>query len=164
MPEKETMSSALEEFFDKFFGIVRHTQGPIGSESFRYAITQWGDNLIPSGLEMMISNLRYLVIVTAGMDEIEGGKLIQSVGIKYLSAFQDIIVELGTKGLDRLIESLSDSNEDVASLAALGLSTDALTTNKALQPLSQAFHRSYGTGFKLATAIALLVHGEVEPI
>ncbi len=159
MTDIAAMAQALEEFFDN--------AGDSSAQNvsrFRYAITRWQDSLIPTGLEVIHNRLRRIARSTLNMRGTEGDRLIQDAGVLHVAIFQDVIVDTGSHGLNRLVELLNRPDEDIAALAALELSTDTLKNQKALQPLLQAFKRAKGTGFRLALAIALLSLGEVEPI
>ncbi|HWS83763.1 MAG TPA: hypothetical protein VN207_05840 [Ktedonobacteraceae bacterium] len=86
-------------------------------------------------------------------------------GIRWLSAFQEVIIQLGTQGSDRLVEILKHPVADMQALAALELSTDALKAQpKAHRALSQAMQHARGTGLQLALAIALGAQDDFEAL
>lgn len=116
-------------------------------------------DIIPIGLSAIAERLRQLTLDTMIMyltNEREGDRLIQMSGIRWLAAFQEVVIQFGTPGSDRLVETLKHPDADMQALAALELSTDALKGHpKAYGLLSQAMQRARGTGLQLALAIAL---------
>jgi hypothetical protein len=134
----------------------------------RNPLMRIGVDIIPTGLSAIADRLQQLTIdtmVTYLTNQTEGDRLIQMSGIRWLSAFQEVIIQFGTQGSDRLVEILKHPVADMQALAALELSTDALKAQpKAHKALSQAMQRAHGTGLQLALAIALAAQDDFEAL
>ncbi|MGH2517073.1 MAG: hypothetical protein ACRDHP_15595 [Ktedonobacterales bacterium] len=130
-----------------------------------------GAEIIPGGFVVIISRLRALTNTTAARAIMVGpegewaaDQMIRGAGMNALGHFLDVIVRCGPAGSVKLLSLLTHADPDIRALAALELMSEDMRHVSARQPLDHAYRRARGTGLRIAFALALAAHGDLQPL
>ncbi len=129
---------------------------------YNQLLKKYGNLVVPVGLAFLVDRVRqfsFSTIFTYSANEIRGNELIMEYGVKYLMLLQSIFSNLSGNGYTKLLESLYEKDEAVASIAAIEIAIMELAQPDAIPQLEKIFGRAKSSGLKFATAAALAILG-----
>ncbi|HET9279128.1 MAG TPA: hypothetical protein VFN95_13115 [Flavitalea sp.] len=121
-------------------------------------LSKWKDVVVPTGLGIIVDRMRQYgddLAMRRSLGDPQTQDLLLSNGMMLLAGMQDAIVATGKNGYKRLLDSLSHSDEDVGSVAALELASKELGKTEAIPYLEKSQAKAKRTGFQVAISIAL---------
>jgi hypothetical protein len=124
-----------------------------------------GEVLVPMGLVYMADSLQKAARETMAMfvlDEAAGDAYVVDQGDEMTKKLKSLIRAFGETGVAALLKTLQFSDEDTVGLAACMLADKQFVRPSSVAPLRTALGRAYGSACKLALALALYRHGDVE--
>lgn len=129
-------------------------------------IQRYGEILIGMGLAYIAHRLRQIGRETMLMflgNERAGNEYIVLQGMMLMGYHHSLIKAYGEMGVEALLKVLEVTDEDTAALAAYMLASNEFIRPSSLPQLKTAFQKAYGSGYKLALALAIYRHGEKKP-
>ncbi len=129
-------------------------------------IQRFGEALVPMGLAYVAHRLQAIAGETAAgflFDEDEGDKQIVAQGMLMIDQERSLIGAYGEMGVALLLKTLAFTDEDTVALAAYELADRRFVRPASVTQLRQAFQTAYGSGCRLALALALYRHGDMPP-
>ncbi len=129
----------------------------------RNEIKKYGPLLVSLGFAAIAFDVQFAGERTMSMfayDETAGNKYLIGRGMRLLSFQHSLIKGYGESGVEALLGVLEATDEDAAALAGLTLASREFIRPSSLPKLKSAFQKAYGSGYRLALALAMYQHGD----